>query len=615
MDADSFALLDGSFRRLSHARVVLVFATRAGFSHPLEKLPAHSSLDLADLAPEEVERLVSVRLGIDRASPELVRFVTERAGGHPLFIEEVLKGLLDARAVTVVDRKIQTMKLVGQDLALPKTLRGLVASRVARLPLGDRATLQAAAVLGDPMNAEVLAHMLGQQMPTLERTLASLKASDFLVHTGPSELRFTSPIVREVVVDALTHEAAREMHAAAGASLETALGDMAWEQSARIATHLYEAGDREHAATYFGKSGERRLEVRQLEAASRDFARAIELTDVSRRAPEELATWLRGLASAVRLVRWLPEALELCGRIIARLDEAADLATRVRGRVDAGRILGALHQFDAAREKVAEAERIAKGNEALVKTALAASAEQAGRQGDFKRSLELLERIQRIVTVEGDRQEEHKIMLNLAQAHAAIGDKRSALTYLDRAGHLVSHDSTAACERQKAAVLVLYFSRDWPAARDACEKAIDLSREAGLTYEVAANLHNLGDIFVRLNDFARAFGAIQQSLALCEESGFERLASHNRMFLAFLDAVAGEPEAMARLMNGIRYAEGNDFTWDLIGGRLLLAQILQRRGELDAARLEFQKLRELARKAGNRLVLDDCDEALRKMAG
>src|SRR5262249_29641803 len=153
---------------------------------------------------------------------------------------------------------------------------------------------------------------------------------------------------------------------------------------------------------------------------------------------------------AVRLVRALPEAIELCGRIIARLDDAADLATRVRARVDAGRILGALHQFDAAREKVAEGERIAKGNEALVKTALAASDEQAGRQGDFKRSLELLERIQKIVTVEGDKNEEHKIMLNLAQAHAAIGDKRSALTYLDRAGQLVSQDSTAACERQKA---------------------------------------------------------------------------------------------------------------------------------------------------------------------
>src|SRR5947208_2852 len=83
-----------------------------------------------------------------------------------------------------------------------------------------------------------------------------------------------------------------------------------------------------------------------------------------------------------------------------------------------------------------------------------------------------------------------------------------------------------ACERQKMRALVDYFARDWRAAAAASEKAIDMSREAGLTYEVAVNLHNLGDILVRVNDLARAYGAIQQSLALCEESGYERLASH-----------------------------------------------------------------------------------------
>jgi tetratricopeptide (TPR) repeat protein len=313
-------------------------------------------------------------------------------------------------------------------------------------------------------------------------------------------------------------------------------------------------------------------------------------------------------------VRTLPEASEMCERVIARLDEAGDLAIRVRARVDAGRILGALHLFDLARDKFGEAERIAKGNEALVKTALVASAEQAGRQGDFKKSLELLERIQRIVTGEGDRQEEHKIMLSLAQAHGAIGDRRAALTYLDRAEQLSPSDMTAVCERQKCRALVDYFSRDWRAAAGACEKAIDLSREAGLTYEVAVNLHNLGDVLLRLNDLARAYGAIQQSFALCEESGYERLASHNRMFLAFLDAVAGDGEAVRHLQQGIRYAETNDFTWDVISGRSLLAQLLQRQQDLDAARLEWQRLREIARKAGNRLILDDCDDALRKMA-
>jgi serine/threonine protein kinase/tetratricopeptide (TPR) repeat protein len=614
MDADSYAILESAFQRLVHVRVVLVLAARAGFSHPLEKLVAHASLDLADLNAEDMGRLVAMRLGVERAPDELVQFVRDRAGGHPLFIEEVIKGLLDARAVTIAEKRVVTMKLVGQDLALPKTLRGLVAARIARLAPEDRAILQAAAVLGDPFATPVLAQMTGIAISQLEKPLATLRERELIVHTGPSELRFTSPIVREVVVDAMPPQALREMHGVAGLALETVLGDTAFEHASRIATHFYEAGNREHAATYFAKSGERRLEGRQLEAAARDYARAIELCDIGSRDAKELASWLHGLSAAVRLVRSLPEAVEMCERIVARIDEQGDVALRVGARVDAGRILGALHHFDAASQYFAAAERTGQGDEALVKTALVAGAELSGRQGDFRKSLEILEKLQKLATVGGDKQEEHKILVSLAQAHAAIGEKRVALSYMEKAEQLLPTDPTAACERQKLRALIEYFARDNRAAASACEKAVDMARELGLGYEVAVNLHNLGDILVRLEDFARAYGAIQQSLALCDEFGYERLASHNRMFQAFLDAARGDAEAEKRLVQGIRYAEANDFTWDVIGGRLLLAQLLQRRGDSVAARAEFERLREIARAAGNRLVADDCDMALQALA-
>ncbi|HSO32935.1 MAG TPA: hypothetical protein VLT33_10465, partial [Labilithrix sp.] len=110
-----------------------------------------------------------------------------------------------------------------------------------------------------------------------------------------------------------------------------------------------------------------------------------------------------------------------------------------------------------------------------------------------------------------------------------------------------------------------------------------------------------------------AYGAIKQSLALCDELGHDRLASHNRMFLAYLDGRAGDADAERVLLQGIRYAEANEFTWDVLGGRHLLAKLLEHRGATDGARLEYQKLRELARAAGNRLVADDCGAALKSM--
>src|SRR6185312_9045233 len=260
--------------------------------------------------------------------------------------------------------------------------------------------------------------------------------------------------------------------------------------------------------TYFAKSGERRLEARQLEAAVRDYARAIELCDVARRDPGELARWLDSLATGVRLVRSAPEAEDTCARVIARLDREGDPELRVRTRVAAARLLVALHKFDASMPHLSEAERIAGDRDELMKVVLVASAELAGRRGDFNRSLELLTRMQKLATAEGDKQEEHKILTNLAQAHAALGDRAAAIQALERAEQLLPDDTAAACERQKLRGLVHFFLRDFRRAAAEIEKAIDVARSLGLTYEVAVNLHNLGDVLIRLDDYARAYGAL-----------------------------------------------------------------------------------------------------------
>jgi tetratricopeptide (TPR) repeat protein len=613
MDEDSFTLLDDVRRRLKQSRLVFVFAGRAGFSHPLEKVDGHVAIDLGDLPPGDVERLVALRLGIDAPPDELLRFVRARASGHPLFVEEVIKGLVDVGAITVADRRAVSMKLVGQDLALPKTLRGLVASRVARLAGADRATLQAAAVLGDPIDTGVLSSMLGRSPPVLELSIAALKERDFVVDRGPTGLGFSSPIIPEIVVDALTPEAARELHAAAGLALEKMAGEQASDHAARVARHLYEAGDRERAATYFARSAERRLATRQLEAAARDYSHAIALADPASRPSAELAGWLESLAAAVRVVRSSPDAMDLCNRVTERVDEQGVRVERVRVRVAAGHILAAVEQMEESRRRLAQAKAIAGSEEQLLKPVLIAEVELATRKGDFKRAWERLQQLRRVVRALSDDQEKHRVALHFAQASAALGDRPTALEGLEEAEGLLPQDGTAAVERTRVRALVAQFTRDFGSAVTHSEKAIEMGRDLGLTYEVMVNMHHLGASLVYLDDLPRAYGAFQQSLALCEESSYERLANYNRMFLAFLDGLQGTADGEKLLLQGIAYAESKDFTWDVIGGRALLAKLLHRRGAFEAARVEYEKARVKAASAGQRLVADDCERALAEL--
>jgi serine/threonine protein kinase/tetratricopeptide (TPR) repeat protein len=615
MDEESFVLLDEVLRRLRQARLVFIFAARAGFSHPLERTTGHVAIDLGDLAVPEVERLVAMRLGVDSVSDEILRFVRARAGGHPLFVEEVIKGLVDAGGVTVAERRVVEMNLVGQDLALPKTLRGLVASRVSRLSSDDRAMLQAASVLRDPIDVNVLSSMLGRAMPSLERSIATLKAHHFVVDRGPSELRFTSPIVPEIVADALTPEAAREMHAAAGQALESTLGARAWEQAARIAGHLYEAGDRERAATYFAKSGERRLETRQLDAAARDYARAVVLADVVTRTPEELAAWLAGLAAAVRLVRSCPEAPELCRRVIERVDQAQDRRVRVRAHVAAGQLLTAVQLMDQARRRLDDARALAGTDPQLMVPVLIAGADLATNRGDLRRAAQLLDELRNLAPTLADEREKHRVALHLAQASAGVGDRIGAVARLGEAEHALPDDRMAALERVNVRSVVDLLTRDFRSAVLHSEMAIDMSREMGLTHEAMLNLHNLGVALVQLDDAPRAHQAFRESLAMCEEHGYERLANHNRMFLAYLDGMQGAADADKLLVQGLAYAESKEFVWELVGGGALLAKLLHRRGRTDAARSEYERARAAAMRTGHKLIADECEAALAKLGG
>ncbi len=614
MDAESLAILGYAVSKLPEARIVFVLAARAGFSHPLESFEGHSAIDLADLRVDDVEKLVELRLGIDHAPEELLRFLRERASGHPQFIEEILSALLDARALSIADRAVVSMRLVGQELALPKTLRGLVSSRVSKLSEDDRRVVQAAAILGDPIKVSVLGTMSNLPMPTLERSLGSLRDRDIIVYSTPSEVRFTSPLIPEVIIDFLPLEARRAMHAAAGVALENDSLDSEYENASRIATHCYESGDQERAATYFGRSGEKRLEGRQLEAAARDFARAIELSDLGERSPEELYGWLLGLSSAVRLARTTKEAAALCDRVLLRIDTSGDLTMRITSRIEAGRILGAVHQFDAAWSQLAAAERMAEGDDLHVKSALAASLEIAARQGDFRRALSLLTRLESVVSSLGDRGEEHKVLLSLARTHAASGDRRAALLAVERAEELVTNDLALSCERQRVRGWIDFCAGDFRAASISVEKAVDLARGAGLSYEIALGLNNLGEALVRMGDFPRAYGALKQSVALCDETGFERLSNHNRMLLAFLDGAQGDAEGETLLRAGVDYAAAHDLTGDLLSGRYFLAQLLERASSNEAALVEYTSARELARSSGNRLLESDCDAGLQRLA-
>jgi eukaryotic-like serine/threonine-protein kinase len=585
-------------------RAVFLFSTRDRLPGVLSSYEAAHKITLGQLPEEDTARLLGARINARILPPELTDFCRERAGGHPLFLEELIKELIDSGAVSVMNGIVKT-RLEGAT-AVPRTLRALIATRVSRLDPKDRMLVQAAAILGEPLLTDVLASLVLQKVSQIDKAVASLAARELFRVTGPSQAAFASPMHAEIVLDAIPPEVRQELHAAAAEAYITVVGHDTLEHAERIAQHLYQAGDRDRAATFYARAALVKMRARQLEPALRLITSALDLADHSLRSPSELLAWLEALADVASRVRAGSDLPAVAARALRRIDAAGTPEEKVLGRANVARALGAVNYFQGAYALLDEAFAMTGDEGELRGKAIAVEVEMAARSGDFARASRAADMLEAMGAVRDPR-----LLIAIALARAASGDTTAALRALDRAELFGgSDDPIAATEREKQRALVHMYSRNFKAAVEVSVRAVDLARSAGLRYETAAALHNLGDASRRMGELPRAYASMTESMEIAESGGFERLASINRIHLTYLNGLAESPTAVATLKELIRYADSRGYLTDVLEGRYLLGVLGLHLGEVAEAKRELESVLSMAIAYGNRLIADDARDAL-----
>ena len=580
---------------------------KAAVVEAFEAHPHTHQIEIGQFGDDDTAKFVASRVNAKVVAPELLAFCRERAGGHPLFLEELLKELIDSGAVSTVAGGLR-LRLDGAQ-AVPRSLRALIAARVARLAPELRAVTQGAAILGTPVPTEVLAALLGQKVSQVDRAIAQLAAKDLVRATGPAQADFASPTHGEIVLDLLPPEGRRELHAASASAYLSVFGDDASEHAERIASHLYEAGDRDRAATFFARAGMHKLRLSQLEPTIAMLTRALDLADFSRRPAQEIAQWLTALGGAVFHVRRAPEIITLARRALDRIDAAGTLEERVAARVDVARALVSANLFDDGYERLKEAFELADDREELQdlrRRALLIEAEAAARGGDFTRAAQAVDKIEAMGAIVDER-----TLIVIGLVRAVMGDRESSLRALDRADAIADPaDMAGACNRAKTRALAYLYSRDNKMGIEASLAAVQLARSSNVRYDIAATLHNLGEAARRMGDLPRAYAALTESLEVARGAGNERLVSVNRIHLAYLDGMSGVVGADVLLRDLVRYSNAHGYWTDALEGRYLLGVLLKHRGALEEAKRELEEVMALAAAKGNRLILQDAREVL-----
>ncbi|MEM9865644.1 MAG: tetratricopeptide repeat protein, partial [Myxococcota bacterium] len=284
-----------------------------------------------------------------------------------------------------------------------------------------------------------------------------------------------------------------------------------------------------------------------------------------------------------------------------------------------GLFLAHSNRFSEARPWFERARNLSRraGNSELLASIARSEAETEARNGNYQSAVGLLQEAVELAEGTGDTMAQIHARLPLALAFAGSGNRQAAQVSLDAVRRLAQAKKSRflECEIYKTEALVSFFTGDLTSAVNAGQRGLELAKEYGFPYEAAVNAHNVGETYMRIGDFKRAFAMLRYSYDVCREHGFVKLQYNNMRVLGFIDATKlGSPQGRDRIIDALRYAEEHGFVWDIIQGRYMLAFVDHQLGHVDRAKRAFGEVCKLAHEYGQRHYEQAAEDALMAIA-
>jgi DNA-binding SARP family transcriptional activator len=339
-DAPSLLLLRFLARGLDSMRLLLLGAYRDVDPLPGQPLtemlaevarePVTHRLWLGGLSEREVADYVELTAS-EHPSAELSTALHEETAGNPLFVGEIV------RLLSVEGFRFEST--AGVRLAIPQSVRDVIARRLTHLSEECNRVLVLASVLGREFALAALAGLGGvseeELLDTLDRAMAARVVSD--VPGAPGRLRFAHVLIRDTLYEGLTSARRVRLHRLALEALEALYGDEPGPQLAELAFHATAGGDFDKGLRYAWRAGDRALALLAYEESARLYETALEALDgVEPRDEKRRCELLLSLGEAEARAGNTPAAKRAfleAARVARRLGLARELA---RGAVGYG---------------------------------------------------------------------------------------------------------------------------------------------------------------------------------------------------------------------------------------------------------------------------------------
>ena len=243
------------------ARMLTLLTCRPEFRPPWATHVPVTQITLTRLGRPPVEAMILHLTGGKTLPAEVVQQIVAKTDGVPLFIEELVKMLLESGLVREEeDRYVLAGPL--PPFAIPSTLQDSLMARLDRLSAG-RDLAQLGAVLGREFAYDLLQAVSPLDEMTLQHGLAQLVDAELLYQRGlPPRSRyiFKNALIQDAAYQSLLKSTRQHYHQRIAQVLETRFPEAVETHPELLAQHYTEAGLHEQAVPYWQRAGTRALQ-------------------------------------------------------------------------------------------------------------------------------------------------------------------------------------------------------------------------------------------------------------------------------------------------------------------------------------------------------------------
>ncbi len=358
-DPSTLEFLDLLITRVPQTPLLIVITHRPEFGPRWTRQGQVAALTLSNLSRGQASAIIEGVADGKLLPDGLLEEIVAKAGGVPLFIEEVTRAILESGQLRLEGERYALAADTAM-LEVPVSLRASLMARLDRDPAAKQVA-QVGAVIGRVFERRLLGAVASVPEQALPTGLDTLVASGLVFRDGDADAAtytFKHALVEDVAYQSIPRGRRQALHKAIARALDGPSPDGRPAAPQLLAHHYTEGGEPELAIPNWHRAGQQALEVYANFEAIGHLSRGIELLDLLPVTVERTRQMLEmQIALGAPLIATKGYAAP---EVLASFDRARELCALIGQTPERFHVLWGLAAFYLIRADLAAARRLAE---------------------------------------------------------------------------------------------------------------------------------------------------------------------------------------------------------------------------------------------------------------